>query len=158
MFFSNQGLNAMSTIHDLNTRNFLRNLAKQDNSYFVTPWAGVILRNSDINGHLIEHTTIQSYIKSKTPYWILVLLEDDLTLVAVQSEGDVKLLFTLFQKEQAPFCSKCSTQKCKHFKQYTDFKKQNLNDSNHINESEVDNLEKRIMSNPPSVIMMMLNH
>ena len=209
----------MSTIHDLNTRKFLRNLAKQDNSYFVTPWAGVILRNSDIDGHLIEHTTIQSYIKSKTQYWIylklkifrdeegiygaficptcqsmstvmmmsmdqrrgdientlclhsvaavfhtdwreiwglpniddeilshkfqpgldtkiLVLLEDDLTLVAVQSEGDVKLLFTLSKKNKAPFCSKCSTQKCKHFKQYTDFKKQNLNDSNHSNVSD----------------------
>ena len=65
----------MSTIHDLNTRNFLRNLAKQDNSYFVTPWAGVIVRNSDTNGQLIQHSTIQSYIKSKTAYWIYLKLK-----------------------------------------------------------------------------------
>ena len=213
----------MATIHDLNTRNFLRNLAKHDNTYFVTPWAGVILRNSDANGILIQHITIQSYVKSKTPFWIYlklkifrdeqgiygaficptcqsmssvlmmsmdqrrgdienllclhsvaaayrtdwreiwglpdiddeilshrfqpgldikvhILLEDDLILVAVQNDGDVKLLFTLSKKNTAPFCSKCSNQKCKHFKQYTDFKKQNsvhnLNDSNHSDETD----------------------
>ena len=79
----------MSTIHDLNTRNFLRNLAKQDNSYFVTPWAGVILRNSDIDGHLIEHTTIQSYIKLKTPYWIYLKLKDNETNIFTHQSGGV---------------------------------------------------------------------
>ena len=37
---------------------------------------------------------------------ILVLLEDDLTLIAVQCEGDVELLFTLSKKKKAPFCPK----------------------------------------------------
>ena len=60
----------MAHIHDLNTRNFLRNLAKYENTYFVTPWAGVIVRNCDSSGNLIQHNTTQSYIRSKTPFWI----------------------------------------------------------------------------------------
>ena len=214
----------MSTIHDLNTRNFLRNLSTCDNSFFLTPWAGVILRNCDASGELIEHSTTQSYIQSKVSFWLFlslklfkanqgsifgaficpacesmssvstmtmdqsrediesllclhsvaaaqrtgdwrdiwglpaidndilshkfevgldtkvkILLEDDLFLVAVQSGGFVYLIFTLSKKNKSPFCSKCSMQKCKHYKQYVSYKNdqhnENVTSDNESNQS-----------------------
>ena len=62
----------MSSAHDINTRNFLRNLAKEQNTYFITPWAGVIVRNCDASGSLITHKTAQLFIQSKTPVWIFL--------------------------------------------------------------------------------------
>ena len=212
----------MAHIRDLNTRNFLRNLSKHENTYFVTPWAGVVVRNCDSSGNLIQHSTAQSYIRSKIPLWIFlkvklfrdedgiygayvchscqpmttvpmmtmdqrrtdienllclhsiaaahktdwreiwglpaitpetlshqfqpgletkisILVEDNLFLAAVQNNGDVKLIFTLSKRNKSPFCSHCSTQKCKHYKQYVEFKDHqrdaNLNDSNNTNNS-----------------------
>ena len=65
----------MSTINDLNTRNVLRNLAKHEETYFITPWAGVVLRNCDTNGNFIKHQTAQSFIQSKTQVWIYLKLK-----------------------------------------------------------------------------------
>ena len=62
----------MAQIRDLNTRNFLRNLSKYENTYFVTPWAGVVVRNCDTSGNLIQHSTTQSYIRSKILFWIFL--------------------------------------------------------------------------------------
>ena len=70
----------MADIHDINTRNFLRNLAISGESFFLTPWAGVIIRNCDMNGSLILHSTIQTYVQSKIPFWLylpLKLFRDD---------------------------------------------------------------------------------
>ena len=212
----------MAQICDLNTRNFLRNLSKYENTYFVTPWAGVVVHNCDSSGNLIQHSTTHSYIRSKIPFWIFlkvklfrddegikgayvchtcqsmtalpmmtmdqrrtdienllclhsiaaahktdgremwglpvitpetlshqfqpgldtkisILVENDLFLAAVQKSGDVKLIFTLSKRNKSPFCSHCSTQKCKHYKQYVEVKNQqrnaNLNDSNNTNNS-----------------------
>ena len=65
----------MANIRDLNTRNFLRNLSTCDKSYFLTPWAGVIMRNCDATGNFIHHNTTQSYIQSKVPFWLYVSLK-----------------------------------------------------------------------------------
>lgn len=65
----------MSSALDLNTRHYLRNLAKCDNSFFLTPWGGVILRNSDEDGDLVQHSTTQSFIQSKLPFWIYLILK-----------------------------------------------------------------------------------
>lgn len=212
---------------DLETRNFLRNIAKYEQSFFLTPWAGVIVRNCDASGDFIMHSTTQSYIHTKIPFWlylslkmfrdnqgtygaficptcqsmsavpmmtldqrrediepllclhsravadrvgdwrdiwelpdiadgifshrfqpgqdtkVLILLEKDLFLAAIQNRGDVKLIFTISKKNKSPFCSKCSKQKCKHYKQYKEHTNDENNadnssgnDSNHSNESE----------------------
>ena len=53
---------------DLETRNFLRNIAKYEQSFFLTPWAGVIVRNCDASEDFIMHSTTQSYIHTKIPF------------------------------------------------------------------------------------------
>ena len=67
----------------------------------------------------------------------MILLEDDLFLAAVQSCGMVYLIFTLSKKNKSPYCSKCSTQKCNHYRQYVAHKNEenNDNESNRSNES-----------------------
>ena len=232
----------MARLHDLSTRNFLRNLATTEDSLFVTPWAGVIVRNSDSNGNLIEHNTINSYIESKIPVWlylklkifkdehelygafvcptcesmtsvlmmtmdqrradienilchhsvavehqtdwrdvwgepddidigtlshnflpnietkVLKLIKKDIFLAAVQSNGNVHLIFTLSKLNTAPFCSKCSTRKCVHYKQFKNHEANknignignidNLNNSNHSGASSTSS--SRSSSSPSS--------
>jgi hypothetical protein len=84
---------------------------------------------------------------------VMILLEADLFLAAVQNSGDVKLIFTLSKKNKSPFCSNCSIQKCRHFKQYTEYKNDqrnanNLNESSTSNESAETNSED---ANPQSI-------
>ena len=84
---------------------------------------------------------------------ISILVENDLFLAAVQNNGDVKLICTLSKRNKSPFCSHCSTQKCKHYKQYVEVKNQqrnaNLNDSNNTNNSVETNSDDE---NPPSAL------
>ena len=71
----------MANIRDLNTRNYLRNLSQCEKAFFITPWAGVIIKNCDISGNMIHYCTTQSYIQSKIPLWLflsLKLFRDDL--------------------------------------------------------------------------------
>ena len=112
----------MSSAHDLNTRNFLRNLAKEQNTYFITPWAGVIVRNCDASGGFITHKTAQLFIQSKTPVWIFLkvkLFRDEdgiygaficptcesmssvLMMTMDQRRGDIESLLCLHSKAAA---------------------------------------------------------
>ena len=112
----------MSSAHDLNTRNFLRNLAKEQNTYFITPWAGVIVRNCDASGGFITQKTAQLFIQSKTPVWIFLkvkLFRDEdgiygaficptcesmssvLMMTMDQRRGDIESLLCLHSKAAA---------------------------------------------------------
>ena len=57
------------------------------------------------------------------------------------------------KRNKSPFCSHCSTQKCKHYKQYVEVKNQqrnaNLNASNNTNNSVETNSDDE---NPPSAL------
>ena len=46
------------------------------------------------------------------------LRNDKLFLAAYQHEGEVSLLFTVSANQKYPFCSKCSSKKCKCFRRY----------------------------------------
>ena len=65
----------MANIRDLNTRNYLRNLSQCEKAFFITPWAGVIIKNCDISGNMIHYCTTQSYIQSKIPLWLFLSLK-----------------------------------------------------------------------------------
>ena len=203
----------MARINDICTRNLLRNLASDEQTYFVVPWAAVVMRNSDEHGNLLTYRTNKEFLQLKTPYWIVLnlklfqdehglygnfvcsycqcmfsvnmmtldqrrenidnllclhsvvatqktdwrekwgepvipqgvlsfkftpnldtsvkpLKEDDYFLAAIQNEGDITIIFTLSKRNKAPFCSSCSTQKCRHYRQYKAFTNRNdaLND------------------------------
>ena len=46
------------------------------------------------------------------------LRNDRLFLVAYQKDGKISLLFTVSPKQKYPFCSSCSSKKCKCFRIY----------------------------------------
>jgi hypothetical protein len=55
--------------------NFKRNIsASRDKNFFVLPWSGVILKNSDDLGELLEFKSAKAYKDQRASLWILLRL------------------------------------------------------------------------------------
>ena len=84
----------------------------------------------------IDNETLSHKFQVGLDVEVKELMEKDLFLAAVQNGGVVHLIFTLSKKNKAPFCSKCSRQKCKSFKnEQNNPDDSNENLSNHSNDS-----------------------
>ena len=119
----------------------LRCLHSEAAAYFVYPWdnhwtsALEEIEDSD------ESHKVECNLDIKTQE----LRSDGLFLAAYQQEGRVSLLFTVSKCQKYPFCSNCSTKKCKCFRKF----KKILEEEAELDES-VDFFWKRIKTDRPA--------
>ena len=74
----------------------------------------------------------------------IFLRSDNLFLAAYQHAGEVSLLYTVSSNQKYPFCSRCSSKKCKCYRRF----KKELDDAAGSDE-EVDYFWKRLKTERP---------
>ena len=90
----------------------IRCIHSQAAAYFAAPW------DTHWSIERIDDSTESFKVQCDLDFKIQELRSDGLFLAAYQHEGNVSLLFTVSKCQKYPFCSKCSTKRCKCFRKF----------------------------------------
>ena len=59
----------------LQLKQFRKNLSKsKEENIFLLPWGGIVLRNCDVLGDLLQFKSVAHYREENTPLWLILSL------------------------------------------------------------------------------------
>ena len=95
-------MSANLQLNGMQTKFYHRHVANRriEKNYFVTPWAGIILRHSDKRGDLIQFKTIKNFDSQKDAQYV------HLQLLVFRQQGR---LFPVFQCHHCPIMKSCNS-------------------------------------------------